>query len=73
MIFTMDKKWGRMEDRKGGQRKEVAGIGGGGQKSQGRKIQTSASDKVAVVPNSHSPSTQKHSIFSAKTCCMLPP
>ena len=24
MVFTMEKKWGRMEDRKGGQRKEVA-------------------------------------------------
>ena len=39
MVFTMEKKWGRREDRKGGLRKEVAGMGG--QKSQGRQIQTS--------------------------------
>jgi len=73
MIFTMDKKWGRMEDRKGGQRKEVAGIGGVGKNLREGKSRHQTSDKVAVVPNSHSPSTQKHSIFSAKTCCMLPP
>jgi len=27
MVFTMEKKWGRMKDWKGGQRKEVAGMG----------------------------------------------
>jgi len=72
MVFTMEKKWGRMENRKGGQRKEVAGMGGG-QKSQGRQIQTSNIRQTAVVPSSHPPSTQRHSIFSAKPCSMLPP